>query len=169
MAGRLIQVDTETVTSAVGYIDLTGINTDDVYMVTINNCAGTADANFNMRTTTSGSPDDDSQYDKASQILKASTNSGTTSDTDEAQWRINSTVGTDTNEQTNHIIFLYNFNKSSEYSFYTNESAKLNASGSLEGYVGGGAHTVTEANDGVYFFFTSGNIESGTFTLYKVI
>ena len=31
------------------------------------------------------------------------------------------------------------------------------------------ATTVGEANDGINFFFSSGNIASGTFTLYKVI
>ena len=49
---------------------------------------------------------------------------------------------------------------------YTNESVKLNSSGGVEGYQGGGAHTVAEANDGVNFFFTSGTIESGEFKLY---
>tara|TARA_Y100001963_G_scaffold24518_1_gene33086 strand:- start:455 stop:958 length:504 start_codon:yes stop_codon:yes gene_type:complete len=165
----LVQVATNTVTSAVASVTLTTINTDDVYMVALNNVAGTADANFNMRVTTSGTADSDSEYDKASKVFKANTSFGTTSDENEAQWRINNTVGTDTGEQTNHILYLYNFNNSSEYSFYTNESAKLNASAVLEGYQGGGVHTVTETNDGVNFFFTSGNIESGTFTLYKVV
>ena len=103
----LVQVDTETVTSAVSSITLTTINTDDVYMVALNNVAGTADANFNMRVTTSGTADSDSEYDKSSEVLKASSSHGTTSDEGEAQWRINSTVGTDTGEQANHIIYLF--------------------------------------------------------------
>ena len=165
----LVQVATNTVTSAVSAVTLTGIDSDDVYMVALNNVAGTADANFNMRVTTSGTADSDSEYDKASKVFRTNSSFGTTTDTDEAQWRINSTVGTDTNEEANHTIYLFNFNNASEYSFYTNESAKLNASAVLEGYQGGGVHTVTEINDGVNFFFTSGNIESGTFTLYKVV
>ena len=36
MAGNLVQVDTETVTSAVSSVTLTTINTDDVYMVALN-------------------------------------------------------------------------------------------------------------------------------------
>ena len=166
MAGNLVQVATSTITSCTSSVTLAGINSNDVYMVSISNCAGTADANFNMRVTTSGTADSDSEYDKASYVFKAHTSFGTTSDEGEAQWRINSTVGTDTGEQANHIIYLFNFNNSSEYSFYTNESVKLNASGDLEGYQGGGVHTVAEANDGVNFFFTSGNIESGEFKLY---
>jgi hypothetical protein len=169
MAANLVQVATNTVTSGTGSVTLTGINSNDVYMVTISNCAGTADANFNMRVTTSGTADSDSEYDKASYVFKANTSFGTTTDENEAQWRINSLVGTATGEQTNHIIYLYNFNDSGEYSLYSNESAKLNSSTVLESYQGSGLHTVTEANDGVNFFFTSGDIESGTFTLYKVI
>ena len=165
----LVQVATNTVTSAVSGVILTGIDSDDVYMVALNNVAGTADANFNMRVTTSGTADSDSEYDKASKVFRTNSSFGTTTDENEAQWRINNTVGTDTNEEANHTIYLFNFNNASEYSFYTNESAKLNASGVLEGYQGGGVHTVAEANDGVNFFFTSGNIESGTFTLYKVV
>ena len=166
MAGSLVLVDSDTASNSAS-VSLTGISsTYDVYLCVLNGITPTADANFNMRTTTSGSADSDSEYDKASEVLKANTSFGTTSDTDEAQWRINSTVGTDTNEEANHTIYLFNFNNASEYSFYTNESVKLNASGVLEGYQGGGVHTVAEANDGVNFFFTSGNIESGEFKLY---
>ncbi len=166
MAGSLILVDSDTASNSAS-VSLTGIDsTYDVYVCHLIGITPTADANFNMRVTTGGTPDSDSEYDKASRILKANTSPGTTSDTDEAQWRINSTVGTDTAEQTNHTIWLFNFNNSSEYSFYTNESMKLNASGILEGYQGGGNHTVAEANDGVNFFFTSGNIESGEFKMY---
>ena len=49
---------------------------------------------------------------------------------------------------------------------YSLAFAKLNSSAVLEGFQGGGVHTVAEANDGVNFFVVSGNIEAGTFTLY---
>ena len=167
MPGSLVKIDEEIVSSSVASVTLTGIDsTYDVYTVLLNNVAGTADANFNMRVTTSGTADSDSEYDTASAILKAASSFGSTSDENEAQWRINSLVGTATGEQTNHIIYLYNFNDSGEYSLYSNESAKINSSTVLESYQGSGLHTVTEANDGVNFFFTSGDIESGTFKLY---
>ena len=166
MAGSLILIDSDTASNSAS-VSLTGISsTYDVYLCVLNGITPTADANFNMRVTTSGTADSDSEYDKASEVFKVNTSFGTTTDTDEAQWRINSTVGTDTNEEANHTIYLFNFNNASEYSFYTNESVKLNSSGVLEGYQGGGVHTVAEANDGVNFFFTSGNIESGEFKLY---
>ena len=166
MAGSLVLIDSDTASSSAS-ISLTGIDsTYNVYVAILSGITPTADANFNMRVTTGGTADSDSEYDKASKVLKANASFGTTSDENEAQWRINSTVGTDTNEEANHTIYLFDFNNASEYSFYTNESAKLNASGVLEGYQGGGVHTVEEANDGVNFFFTSGTIESGEFKLY---
>lgn len=166
MAGSLILVDSDTANNSAS-ISLTGIDsTYNVYVCQLIGIKPASDGNFFMRVTTGGTPDSDSEYDTASRVFKANTGYGTTSDTDEAQWRINSTVGSDTNEEANHTIWLFNFNNSSEYSFYTNESQKLNASGNLEGYQGGGNHTVAEANDGVNFFFTSGNIVSGEFKMY---
>ena len=166
MSNSLILIDSDTASNSAS-ISLTGISsTYDVYLCVLSGITPTADANFNMRVTTSGTADSDSQYDKASEVFKVDSSFGTTSDENEAQWRINSTVGTDTNEEANHTIYLFNFSNASEYSMYTNESVKLNSSGGVEGYQGGGAHTVAEANDGVNFFFTSGTIESGEFKLY---
>ncbi len=166
MAGALVLIDEENASNS-SSVSLTGISsTYDVYVCYLRGVVPTADANFLMRTTTGGSADSDSEYDKASEIFKANTSFGTTTDTNEAQWRINNTVGTDTNEETNHEIFLFNFNNSNEFSYYTNNSVKLNASGVAEGHFGGGSHTVKEINDGVNFFFASGNIESGNFKMY---
>jgi hypothetical protein len=105
MAGKLVQVEKNIVTSAVGSVTLTGIDSDDVYMVAISN----------------------------------------------------------------GIFYCNNFNNASEFSFATFEMSYRNASGALKGDTGGFVHTVAEANDGVNFFMQSGNIASGTFTLYKVV
>tara|TARA_R100000231_G_C5319461_1_gene162977 strand:- start:335 stop:463 length:129 start_codon:yes stop_codon:yes gene_type:complete len=40
----LVQVSTNTVSSAVASVTLTGINSDDVYMLTINNFVPSTDA-----------------------------------------------------------------------------------------------------------------------------
>ena len=126
MSNSLILIDSDTASNSAS-ISLTGISsTYDVYLCVLSGITPTADANFNMRVTTSGTADSDSEYDKASKVFRTNSSFGTTTDENEAQWRINSTVGTDTGEQANHIIYLYNFNNSSEYSFYTNESVKLN-------------------------------------------
>ena len=51
MAGKLVQVATETVTSAVASVTLTGIDSDDVYMIA-NQCDDTVVQRF--RVTKSG-------------------------------------------------------------------------------------------------------------------
>ena len=61
MAGSLILIDSDTASNSAS-VSLTGISsTYDVYLCVLNGITPTADANFNMRTTTSGSADSDSE------------------------------------------------------------------------------------------------------------
>ena len=63
----LVQVATTTVTSAVASVTLTGIDSDDVYMVALNNITlNTSGSGFYVRVTTSGTADSDSEYDPSS-------------------------------------------------------------------------------------------------------
>ena len=167
----LVQVDTETVTSAVASVTLTTINTDDVYMVAMHNVAPVTDNVYlKGRVTTGGTADSDSQYDRATKTLRANTSFGNGAEQNASEWYIQeNTNGTGTQEVCNGIIYLYNFNNSSEYSFITVEMSSVDASTNHNGSQGSRVHTVDEANDGINFFFSSGNIASGTFTLYKVI
>ena len=171
MAGNLVQVDTETVTSAVASVTLTTINTDDVYMVAMHNVAPVTDNVYlKGRVTTGGTADSDSQYDRATKTLRANTSFGNGAEQNASEWYIQeNTNGTGTSEVCNGIIYLYNFNNSSEYSFITVEMSSVDASTNHNGSQGARVHTVDEANDGINFFFSSGNIASGTYTLYKVI
>jgi hypothetical protein len=169
MAGKLVQVDTETVTSAVASVTLTGIDSDDVYMVAFNNILPVTDgATIYLRVTTSGVADSDSEYDRAFKVFRTATSYANVSSTNQTFWYYN-VIGTAGNEQANGILYLYNFNNSSEYSFFSFESAERTNVGELQGVAGGGVHTVAETNDGIQFFMSSGNIASGTFTLYKVV
>ena len=169
MAGKLVQVATNTVTSAVASVTLTGIDSDDVYMVAINNFVSVNDGTtLRAKVTVSGTPQTVSNYSRANKVLKANTSFSNDATTQAAFYLANA-IGSDTNEQTNLIMYLYNFNNSSEYSFITNEVAFITSSGNLQGRQGGAVYTVAEANDGLHFFAGTGNIESGTFTLYKVV
>ncbi len=169
----LLQVATNTVTSAVASVTLTGIDSDDVYMVAYNNVTPSTDARtISLRVTTSGTADSDSEYDYAYMVLNSSSSFGKAGFTNDTEWQylVADSVGTSTSESANGIIYLYNFNSSSEYSFITAEVTEVNSSTTTRGNQGGGVHTVAETNDGVSFFDTQGgNIASGTFTLYKVI
>jgi len=171
MAGQLIQVATETVTSAVASVTLTGIDSDDVYMVTVANVIPTTDdKNLQVRVTVSGTAQTTSNYDEASKNLRTDTTFSNSGLTNLDRWQPQSASGSATGESGNLILYLFNFNNSSEYSFVTVESNYINASGNLFGHQGGGVYTVAEAHNGINFSLESSDtFESGTFTLYKVV
>ena len=169
MAGQLVQVATNTVTSAVASVTLTTINTDHVYIVAMSGMQPASDSQIYARVTTSGTADTDSEYDYAAKYLKADGSFANDGSTNSDRWVPTSTQESDYGGYS-MIMYLYNFNNSSDYSFVTYEEAHIQSgTTTVRGLQGGGTHTVNEANDGINFSMGSGNIESGTFTLYKVI
>ena len=173
MAGRLIQIATETVSSDTSGVTLTGINTNDVYVVIITNVKVATDSrNISMRVTKSGNPDTTSNYDYAYKSLNATSGFGDAAFTNHTsfQYLVADNIGTNTGEASNAIIYLHSFNNASTYSFITSEVSAVNSSGTHRGNQGGGMHTVNSASDGVHFVDTQGgNIAEGTFTLYKLV
>ena len=170
--GKLVQVATNTVTSAVASVTLTGIDSDDVYMLAVSGIVSSASINGDLRVTTSGTADSSANYDYATKGLRNDgsaftnfSNINQTSFTTAFAWSLFTTSGM----TGNGIAYLYNFNNSSEYSFVTQEVVARDLNGNLLGGQGGGLLTVAQTTDGVVFKTTSGNIASGTFTLYKVL
>jgi len=168
MAGSLIKIDEEIVTSAVASVTLTGIDsTYDVYMVRYNNVTfDTNSIDFLARVTTSGTPQTDANYDRASKFLRANTTFANTADVNQTSYGIIGSAGNATGEAGNGIFYLFNFNNASEYSFATVEFVQLDNVPNLNGSQGGFVKTTAEANDGLHFFVSSGNISSGNFVLY---
>tara|TARA_A100001391_G_scaffold140070_1_gene98111 strand:+ start:1724 stop:2239 length:516 start_codon:yes stop_codon:yes gene_type:complete len=167
MAGSLIKIAETTVSSATASVSLVGIDsTFDVYKVVYDNVQCDTDAqNFRIRVTKSGSADTTSNYDQAYKKLDSSTTFGNRSNTNQSYWETEE-LGTATQEQNNGVLYLFNFNNSSEYSFITVEESTFNTAQQLTGRQGGGVHTVASASDGIQFLMESGNIDNGTFTLY---
>ena len=175
----LVQVDTFTVSSAVASVIIGGgssgssstnfaINTDDVYMLTISNYQPETDnTNFRLRVTVSGTADSSSNYDYTGKFL-ANPNFFNHNSQGQAQFQ-GEGLGTATGEVGNHIMYLYNFNNSSEYSFITVMGSSRDASGNQLGFQGAISNEVTQACDGIQLSQSSGNIASGTVTLYKVV
>jgi len=170
MAGSLIKIDEEIVTSAVASVTLLGIDsTYDVYMVKINNMIPSTDYLLGaFRFTESGTPNTTSNYDRAAKFLRADTTFGNISGTNEAQGYItDDRNGTAGNESTQLIMYIFNANNSGEYTFCTIESSARDASGNLNGRQGGNTFTSNSSVDGVQFYYISGNIDTGSkFTLY---
>ena len=169
MAGSLVKIDEEIVTSAVASVTLGASNWDssyDVYMVRYNNVFSVNDgAGFQVRYTVSGTPDSSANYDGAYKNLRADTTFQNNTNLNATAAFI-CTLGTAGNEQANGILYLFNFNNPSEYSFHTIENTARENDGNLKGFQGGQVLTVSQATNGLYFFMDSGNIASGTFTLY---
>jgi hypothetical protein len=170
MAGSLIKIDEEIVTSAVASVTLTGIDsTYDVYMVKLNNVVPVTDIQFlYFRVTVSGTPDTTANYDRAGKFLRTNSAFANPSGTNETQsWIEGTQIGNQTGEQLNSILYLFNFPNASEYSFLTRENTTLSYLPALSGSQGGTVHTVAQACDGIQFYFGSGNIDTGSkFTLY---
>ena len=167
MAGSLIKIAETTVSSAVSSVTLTGIDsTYDVYMFVTNNVHSANDGvNPFLRFTVSGSQDSSANYDWAFKNIRADTTFGNESATNNTEINLD-VLGNGTGEAFNCVSYLFNFNNSSEYSFMTFEGVNMNGTPVSKGRQGGGVLTVTQACDGVHFFLSSGNITSGTFTLY---
>ena len=169
MAGKLVQVATSTVTSSTAQVILTGINTDDVYLFTWVGvtCSNDVDTN-QIRVTKSGTAQTDANYDWATKQLFASTSFVNNAVVNQTQW-FDLYQGTATGEAQNGLMYLYNFNSSSEFSFVTREQVSLSFVPQLQGVMGGGVHTVASASDGIEYKMSVGTLQSGTFTLYKVV
>ena len=119
MAGKLVQVATNTVTSAVSTVSILGITTDDVYMVAVSGMKSSSDiTNLNIQVTKSSdnSADTTANYDYAYMKLRTgSTYDKTGVSNDTAPTLGNG--GTGTGEMANFLIYCYNFNNSSEYPY----------------------------------------------------
>ena len=174
MAGSLIKLD-EKIASSDASITVGGSNWDssyDVYMVKLSNIVVSAAdtqfyARFTVPTPSAGTPDTSANYDRASKRFFANsafTNFNGTNETNFYATAAN--VGSGTGKAVNNIMYLFNFNNASEYSFYTIENTQYYSSNQLTGIQGGGVLTVAQATDGVQFYTATGNISSGVFTLY---
>ena len=170
MAGSLVLIQETTVSSAVSSVSLVGIDsTFDVYKVVYRNVfMSSSGAQNRIRFTVSGSADTSSNYDRASVQMYTNqsffNSSGTNAD------HISSLgLGTTQDKSDYGVLYLFNFNNSSEYSFITREQIQTNSASETAGIMGGAVLTVAQTTDGIQFFASTGNIASGTFKLYGIV
>ena len=166
----LLQVSTNTVSSAVASVTLTGIDSDDVYMLAVNNYVPSTDAqDMKIRVIESGTPNSSSNYDIAAKLLRADTTFGNDKNTNDTSFDCSTAIGNDTGECANWIFYIYNANNSSEFTFFSQQTVQLAHTALLIGRQGGCVFTSASQVEGVQMFAGSGNIASGSFSLYKVI
>ena len=100
----LSKVSTTTVSNA-ATVDITGITTDDNYMLTITNLVPATDnAQLRGRVLKSGSAQTGLSYDYASEEIKAHTAFGATSGENYTYFRFEVNVGSSTGEMANGIL-----------------------------------------------------------------
>ena len=168
--GSLIKIYEEIVTSAVASVTLTGIDsTYDVYQVVGSNIRPTTARQLEARVTKSGVADSTANYDWAYKgMYTGGTFVNESGNNTDSFFIYNSYEETTASGRGNGLVmYLFNFNNASEYSFMTLEQTYLHSSGALGGNQGGCVHTVASASDGVQFLWDAGvNFEEATFTLY---
>lgn len=76
-------------------------------------------------------------------------------------------VGNSAGEQSNAVIYLYN-PAGTKYFVVGIKSETINASGNLNSFTGSGTRLTAADVDAIRFLMSSGNISSGTFTLYGI-
>jgi len=178
MVGSLVQVSTNEVTSAVSSVTLSGINTDDNYLVTYTNVLPSNNSvALWIRLQNASGDVTSNDYDYARTLLRTSSSFGDDATTNIGAFR-SFTLGTGTSsqEKSNGLINCFNFNDSSDFSYITQEEVVIDDVGEVSGIAGGGFLSVAEAHTGLTFFFgsagspsISGNIASGVFTLYRIV
>ncbi len=171
MAGSIVLLESETASNSatVTLGTTTWDNSYNVYMVQINNVVPETNATeprMRFTKTTDNSVDDSSNYDYAYKFVYGSSSFYNTDIENDDHIQIGANLGTASNYQFNTVIYLFNFNNASEYSFYTIEGSQTDNVGGLWGAKGGGVLTVAQATNGVQFYQSSDDIVSGEFKLY---
>ena len=168
----LKQVATTTVSGTPSTVQILGTTTDAVYLVAMNNVRPTTDdKDLFCRVTVGGTADDSSEYDYAYKQIRADgTSFGNTYGANESSWRLEYAIGNVAGEEMfNGLMYLYNFNNSSEYSSMSLEGSNRLQGQNLLGETGGGVQTEAQSCNGLEFFWeSSSTFASGTFTLYEV-
>lgn len=167
----LVQVATATITSAVSTQSILGITTDDVYLLTYHNLFMTDDGRvpaIRFTKSSDNSADSSSNYQQA--FINMYTNQAFYKNGNQniTNFTTNGT-GTTILESQVGMIYLYNFNNSSEHSFMTQEGINITETPEITSIHKGGILSVNQSCNGVQFVANAGTIKSGTFTLYKVI
>ena len=170
--GQLQQVNQVEVTSAQATVTLTGVDSDCPYLLTMNSILPDTDnTTLRMRFTASGSNVSTANYDTSGIIANVSSAFANTTSTNNTQFHnlSNSGTGNDNRETADGFFYFYNMYVSDQHSRYVQRTANRKSDNTRNFIYSSGVYTVNEQHDGLYFFFTSGNIASGKFTLYKIL
>ena len=172
MAGSLVQVSTNTLTSASATASVTGISDNSVYCVTYLNFQGTTDHKYpNARFTVGGTAQTQSTYNWAGRKFKSYSSFQNSYGIGQTEMRIaDENIGTATEELGHGIMYIYRAYDDSQSTFLSQKNVFRDSGGNLMNIFGGFNYTTNNSVDGISFHMESGNIDAGAvFTLYKVV
>jgi hypothetical protein len=168
--GKLVQVNKVTVTSAVASQTMTGIDSDDVYLLICNSVIpSTSGADLQMRVTESGTAISTAHYYWANVATFANAVNSTSYSASNTVFDLSGSISSSTGHNLNNFMYIYNANNSSEYTFFSYHQIYPNTNDDAQGQQGGGAFAKTSAVNGFQFYMDTGNIASAEFILYKVV
>jgi hypothetical protein len=170
MAGSLAQVNTATTDGSSQSVQVTGINSDDVYLVTYKGLQSASHDRLRIRVTKSGTPDSTSLYDngrKGMPVGATYQNNNDVSDGKILLGTMDDLAGTGAQG----LIYCYNFNSSSEFSYVSFNTLMYASTPQLFGEFGGGVQKVASASDGLALQTNSSNnfVAGAVVTLYRVV
>lgn len=170
MFGKLQQVATGTTDGTASVLTLTGVNTDDAYVVYFHGLIPTSHDRLRVKVTKSGTPQNDSEYDNARIGFPAHSSIQNNEDENDGKWLF-ATMDADDGTGASGYFYLYNFNSSSDYSFVNFAGTMWASTPGMFGHYGAGVHTVASASDGVSFETNSGNNfkSGGIVTIYRIL
>lgn len=180
MAGSLIKIDEYTVPTATSSIIIgggssgsSGLNasidsTYDVYMLRANKITSTTDnGSIRARVTVGGTPQTGANYENAYKLLNTAGSFSNQYNSGMTSWEFAGGTGTGTGETVQNILYLYQFNNASSFTFISWENNTFNHQPFLYGANGCQQHSITQSCDGINFFGATGNIAAGAhFVLY---
>lgn len=174
MAGSLVKINSVTTTSSVATVTLTGItSTYNVYVVEFDSATPDVGDTIFARVTESGTPNTTASYSVAVKQYNASagTTSAGTSGGGNTSWNLSFSLDSTISNNCNGVLFLYNFNSSSSFSYMTSDIVGWGSTGNqLKGRKGGYTFESASTCDGINFFLENSNnfVSGATFTLYAL-
>ena len=168
--GKLELIETQTITSSTATADFTSLGSYNVHFMTFNDMKPVTDGTFVCARLSNdgGSSYLSSGYQYALQSGTASGTFAESRSTSSTVLFISNDTGTGTNEVANSYAYFYNLLDSSKYSFLTNHSTDFNSSASYEMWFGSGVKPTAETHNAIRILFNSGNISTGTISLYGI-
>ena len=169
--GELQLIQTQTVTPNVAAVDFTNIqeNTYNVHFLTCDNVQAVSDGPIlEIQFYENGTLETASVYDYARQYGNSAGTFGEdrSSSSDGIEFLPN--TGGSTNETSQGYAYFYNLGDATKYSFSTLHSVAMNANPYLLMQFGGGVLPQASKVDGIRLKFSSGNIDTGTYSLYGI-